>query len=257
MPRISRTSNISSYLHIMVQGINKEEIFKTEYYKSVYLKYLREESKKNNVSILVYSIMNNHAHLIIYQNNKEDISKVMNVVNSKFAKLYNNDNNRVGYVFRDRFKSVQINDIRQLYATIVYIHNNPVKAKIVEKFEEYKFSSYKDFINGKKTLKEIYLLFGTKEYMDIFLSIHEEYRKKEYLLEIENTEKEDWEDIIEEYMYLHGIQDIGAIKEKNNLLIELVLELRKRAKLKDREICKILGIGKNRIYLIMNKDKNI
>ena len=52
---------------------------------------------------------------------------------------YNRTFNLIGHVFYDRFKSVIISDFRQYVTTFIYIMENPVKAKIVErpKYFEY------------------------------------------------------------------------------------------------------------------------
>ena len=55
----------------------------------------------------------------------------------------NKKRKRVGYVYRDRFKTQVINNEKHLYNCILYIHNNPVKANMCKKTSEYKFSSYK------------------------------------------------------------------------------------------------------------------
>ena len=252
--RVSRENTIALYSHIMVQGINREMIFEKEYYKIMYMKYLKEESEKWNIHILVYAVMNNHAHFLVHYQDIKDISKMMNVVNSKFAKLYNRDNERVGYVFRDRFKSVQISNLKQLYNTIAYIHYNPVKAKIVKNLEDYQYSSYQQFISNKKTKEEIYLLFETYDYKEIFNSIHKNYDIDFQIEEMEYVDG-DYKKVIHEYMEDNGIGNIEEIKKNNEKLIGLVEELRSKAKVKDKTICEILGIGKNRIYLVMNRSR--
>lgn len=253
MPRINRSNLNSLYLHVMVQGINKEKIFKNDYYKNKYLNYIVEEQKNKNVRCLVYVIINNHAHILIYYENIEDVSKLMNVVNSKFAKLYNKQNNRIGYVFRDRFKSKQIMNLKQLYNTISYIHYNPIKAGLVKNLEDYKFSSYKEFLNNKKNTKDIKLLFQTTNYKNTFFHIH---RICEYNDILEEEGEEDYFDVIRGFLSKNeknGINSIMEVTKNNDLLIQLVRELRERSNLKDTEIIRILKIGKNRIYNIMNK----
>ena len=79
------------------------------------------------------------------------MSKFMPKVNTKYAKYYNYmTDKRVGYVFRDRYTSEAIENERYLINCINYIHNNPVKANIVKRCGDYKYSSYSDFINGNK-----------------------------------------------------------------------------------------------------------
>ena len=67
----------------------------------------------------------------------------MHCLNTKYGLYYNKKYNRVGYVFRDRYKAEGIYSEKQLYHCIKYIFNNPVKAGICNKAEEYEFSNYK------------------------------------------------------------------------------------------------------------------
>lgn len=255
MSRINRKYLNSSYLHMMVQGINKEKIFKGDYYKNKYLTYMFEEKDCKEIRNLVYAIMDNHAHFLIYYEKIEDVSKMMNVVNSKFAKLYNKQNDRVGYVFRDRFKCKPIMDLNQLYNTISYIHYNPVKAGVVKNLEDYKFSSYNDFLNNKKNIEDIKLLFQTADYKNVFFQIHKIFEYDDILME---EGEEDYSEVIDDFIkknIKNGIASVTDVEKNNELLISLVRELRERSNLKDVEISKILKIGKNRIYNIMNKKK--
>ena len=133
----------TSFFHVMIQGINKESIFKTENYIRRYLKILEKTQKERKVEIIAYCIMNNHAHLLIRTDNIEELSKFMQKTNGMYAQYYNFMQERVGYVFRDRYKTQPIMSQRQLIQCIKYIHQNPVKAGLVKDAGKYKFSSYK------------------------------------------------------------------------------------------------------------------
>ena len=148
MSRIARKYKKASFFHVITQGINKEYIFKEERYIYQYLKIFRKYSKELNIEIKAYCIMGNHTHFLLKVDKIEDLSKLMQKVNSVYARYYNYmENNRVGYVFRDRFVSEPIDSKRYLIQCIKYIHMNPVKAKIVKEKEDYKFSSYKFYCN--------------------------------------------------------------------------------------------------------------
>ena len=243
MPRNSRKSINSSYLHVMVQGISRENIFFNAMQKQVYLKYMSEVINLNQVKILVYAIMDNHAHFLMYhKNNCKEISRMMNVINSKYAKFYNKNTDRVGYVFRDRFKSKEILDQKQLYNTIAYIHNNPKKAGIVEKLEDYDFSSYRKFINNQKSKEDIELLFGTQNYKEIFNYIHRNYLESDILKE---EGDENYNNVITEFLANNRFSTIEEVKKNNEFLRVLVQELREKSNLKDKKISEILQIGKN------------
>lgn len=157
MPRIARQYLETSFFHVMVQGINKEFIFKNDRYINRYLQLIRKNLNKENLKIIAFCIMNNHAHLLIQTKNRGELSKYMQKVNSMYAKYYNYmENERVGYVFRDRYKSEPILDKRQLIQCVKYIHQNPVKAKMVKNQCEYKYSSYCFYQNGQIKKAEIF-----------------------------------------------------------------------------------------------------
>ena len=147
MPRRSRESLNTSFFHVIVQGVNKEFIFSKETYKEKYLKLLKAAKSKFVIDIIAYTIMSNHVHLLIHADNINELSGFMKKVNEDFARYYNYKENRVGYVFRDRFLSEPITNRKYLLYCISYIHNNPVKANLVKECKDYKYSSYNDYIN--------------------------------------------------------------------------------------------------------------
>ena len=149
MGRKARKNYDTSFFHVIVQGIKKEYIFKNNHYIEKYIKLINKYESEFDLMILSYCIMNNHAHLLIYTEKIEDMSKFMHKINSTYAEYFNyKEDERVGYVFRDRFKSQPIYDIRYLIKCINYIHLNPVKALIVSKCEDYKYSSYNYYLKN-------------------------------------------------------------------------------------------------------------
>ena len=114
-------------------------------------------------NILSYCLMDNHTHFIFHTLNFSSLSKFMHQINMHYSLYYNKHNNRVGYVFRDRFKVQEINNRTQLFNCLRYVHNNPVKASMCKSMSDYKFSSYNEFLGCREiiTNKSIELLFGT------------------------------------------------------------------------------------------------
>ena len=85
MPRIARNCLDTSFFHVMVQGINKEYIFKNNQYINRYLQLLKEKLNREKLEIIAYCIMNNHAHLLIQVGDIKELSKYMQKVNSTYA----------------------------------------------------------------------------------------------------------------------------------------------------------------------------
>lgn len=244
MPRINRKYYISSFLHIMVQGINKEAIFKSDFYKNLYISLLRKYINEKGLKLLAYVIMDNHAHVLLKYSKIEDVSYVMHKVNQFFAQAYNKYENRVGYVFRGRYRCEQIKDRSHLYNVFAYIHFNPVKANLVRKISDYKFSSYNEYSNGDIGQEEIYMIFDTYDYKEIFNILHERYLEN-YLRKQKKIRK--YEDVINEFKCKNKIHSTELIVKENNLLIELIFDLENNTNLTDKEIARILKIGKNKI----------
>ena len=157
MPRIARKDLESTYFHVISQGIEKKYIFEKEIYKKRYLQLLYKESENFEIKIIAYCIMDNHVHLLINVEKIETMSKFMHKVNFMYAQYYNfMENNRKGYVFRNRFVSEPICDEFHLLNCIIYIHNNPVKAKMVKYAYQYKYSSYNIFLTKNEENNFIY-----------------------------------------------------------------------------------------------------
>lgn len=141
MARTRKENMNTSFFHIMVQGNNKENIFNSLKDTEKYMRIMKDTKEKINMIILAYCMMRNHAHILFYEKDIENLTKYMHRVNLLYAKYYNKKYNRVGYVFRDRYKTQPIYSEKHLQACVRYIHNNPVKANICKKANQYKYSS--------------------------------------------------------------------------------------------------------------------
>ena len=244
MPRIARKNSKSCFYHVIVQGINKEYIFRNDEDIKHYKQIIISKLKESNIEILAYCIMNNHTHLLIYSERSQYLSKYMQKVNISYSQYYNKKNKRVGYVFRDRYYSQDIVNERQLYTCMKYIHNNPVKAKIVNVMQDYKYSSYNEFNGNKEVITEkgIKILFGTiKEYHKEFDRIHNEKKETEEFYDIK--EKDIYE-FINEIEHKYG-KKIKEVKKDKELLKEIIQLARKETDVTIAELAEIMGVSKS------------
>ena len=243
MSRVARKDFKTPFLHIMVQGINKEYIFENNKYIEKYINIIDTINEKHNLTIIAYCIMNNHAHFLIYSKDIYEISKFIQKTNLIYANYYNKEKNRVGVLFRNRFKAEGIYDIKYLINCINYIHNNPVKAKIVSRCEDYKYSSYKDYIENKgitksKIMKE---MFGERcDYLKLF---NETYEKRFIDTEKDTQESTDYymAEGIREYKKVSN-REISEILSNREVLKELIKNLHENNGFKYIEIRNYLKI---------------
>lgn len=112
------------------------------------------------VDVLCFCFMPNHIHLLVKQLKDEGITKFMRKVGAGYGRYFNTKYKRKGYVFQNRFRSVYIGDDNQFRIIFNYIHSNPVSLiergwkengvkepdKVVKFLEDYKWSSYKDYL---------------------------------------------------------------------------------------------------------------
>ena len=233
--------------HHIVQGINKEYIFKEDEDKKKYLDLLRKYYMEYEIDIICYCIMDNHAHLILYSSNIENISDFMRKVNSIYAMYYNKKYNRVGYVFRNRFKSILILTRKQLCICIKYIHMNPVKANIVKNENEYKYSSYNDYLNKSGFLNQRilnFLFLKPQNYIEKFKSIPYKniYDNKIVL-----------KNILDKFLKQENIC-LNQLRKKENLVEKFISYLNsKKYNYSKQELADILKISRATLYRKIKK----
>lgn len=229
----------SNCFHVLIQGIAKQYVFETGLYKNFYLKLLSDRQKKYSVSILAFCIMDNHAHILVYAENKNSISKCFQEVNVTYAQYYNREQKRVGYVFRNRFKSEPIVGDTYLLNCISYIHFNPVKAKIVDAPVEYLYSSAKNYTT-RKGLVDFNAL---EQLLGCVPSIKDTNTR---FLEDEWEGKLDFDDALKEVMHKLHIEDKRQLSSES-FLKQFVEEMLQTTKISLRELSMRIGINRERI----------
>lgn len=238
MPRVARQYLRTSFFHVMVQGLNKEFIFKKDKYINRYLYLIQKNLDRDIIKIIAFCIMNNHAHLLMQVEEVKELSKYMQKVNSVYAKYYNHmEDKRVGYVFRDRYKMQPILDKMQLVQCVKYIHQNPVKAKMVDKMSEYKYSSYQSYQNGEIRKNKIF----TED--EIIFICREEILSEEAFLDIDIDVEKRMDYHISEFIKKERIK-VFEIFEKDDILKKLIKYLKESQNIKYTDIMKRLDITK-------------
>jgi putative transposase len=140
LPRKPRQFSKTGIYHIIVRGINQQDIFHEDSDFAKYLGAVKKLGAECGITVLGYCLMSNHAHLLLMENGY-NISDYMKRLGSNYAQWYNRKYERRGPLFQDRFRSECVEDEAYLLAVIRYIHNNPVRAGIVSSPEKYRWSS--------------------------------------------------------------------------------------------------------------------
>ena len=226
MPRFPRNYIKTPFFHIITQGINKSYIFEKPEDIKYYIKIMYSLSKEQKIKIVGYCIMSNHAHMLIQTENLQALSKYMQRLNTKYGKYYNKKYTRVGYVFRDRYKAEGIYNERYLYNCLKYIYDNPVKAGMCEKAEDYPYSNYKKI---EEKLDETY------KFMDV-----------------EEDNKKITEDIIKRFLKENNME-LPALKKDKTKLKELIIILKEKHEISLRNIAKAIDLSRETVRNLYNE----
>lgn len=244
MPRVARNQIETSFFHNMIQGINKEYIFEENRCKKKYMELLQKESNKFNITLIAFTIMSNHAHILLYTENVKNMSLFMKRINEQFAMYYNYINERVGIVFRNRYKSQPILSEKQLMNCIKYIFNNPVRANLVLNPEEYIYSNFQDFQTNYKSNNILDDIYKKINHSIEFPEINDEKLTAEAnFLDTSEDKKIFVKELIRSYEKQHDIiigKDVEEIKK-------LVRYIREKTNISYKILTDILNISKTTI----------
>lgn len=142
--------NSETYYHLYNRGNNKNIIFFDD---ENYIFFLNQF--KHHVlpfcEVYAYCLMPNHFHFFIKVNDSILFEKGIKNFFISYSKAINKRYNRVGSLFQGRYKVSEITTASYYTTIITYIHQNPVIAELVERMEDYKYSSYAAYLSDKPT----------------------------------------------------------------------------------------------------------
>ncbi len=166
MPQRKEPLIPGEYYHIFNRGINSQVVFQTDRNYFYFLRKTKEYLTPKIASIIAYVLMPTHYHLLV-QINHEDFSLAMGRIGNSYTKAYNLEWDRTGPLFEGRFKSKLVNLDEYVLRLSLYIHLNPVSSRLVEKPEDWPYSSYLDLIGIKEgVLPLINLVHSYFDYSD-------------------------------------------------------------------------------------------
>ena len=145
MARRPRLEFEGAFYHVLTRGNQKQETFrdKTDYRK--FLRILGDYKNRYPFSLYGYVLMPNHVHLLI-ETGKIPLSKILQGINQRYTMYFNWKYETVGHLFQGRYKAILCNKEEYLLTLIKYVHNNPVRSRLVKDADEYPWSSHRYFL---------------------------------------------------------------------------------------------------------------
>src|SRR3990172_2353035 len=153
MARQLRIEFNGAFYHITSRGNLRDDVFFEDRDREKFLEILSKTKERYSYLLHAYALMGNHYHLLI-ETPKANISQIMQNINTSYTVYVNRKYQRSGHLFQGRFKGIIVDKDEYLVTLSRYIHLNPVRAGIVEKPDDYRWTSYAVCI-GKKVEKSL------------------------------------------------------------------------------------------------------
>jgi REP element-mobilizing transposase RayT len=135
--------------HITDRGNEKKAIFRDDEDRHRLLQYVAEGADTFQLCIHAFCLMDNHYHFEI-ETPRGNLSQAMQWLNTAYTVSFNRRHGRSGHLFQGRYKAAVVEKESHLLELTRYIHLNPVRAGMVARPEEYIWSSYLEYIAGRR-----------------------------------------------------------------------------------------------------------
>lgn len=142
MARPLRIQYPGAVYHITSRGNEKKSVYKDDQDRENFLLILQEVNKRYNWLCHAYCLMNNHYHLLI-ETPDGNLCIGMRQLNGVYTQLFNKRHQREGHLFQGRYKAILVQKDTHLLEVCRYVVLNPVRAKIKNLPEEWKWASYR------------------------------------------------------------------------------------------------------------------
>ena len=134
LPRKPREHSVTNLYHIIIRGIDRNDIFYDNQDRYVFLNILKETKERFKFEIYSYCLMNNHIH-IVFRIKDEFLSKSMQSLEIRYSAYFNKKINRNGHLFQNRFLSKKIENLKDIIDEILSEKNIVLEREVKKKFK--------------------------------------------------------------------------------------------------------------------------
>lgn len=154
MARQKRLLFTKAVYHVCIRGNNRQYVFREKEDKISFLESLSKFKERFGFKLYGLVLMDNHPHMIIETSDSMSISKIMQAIALSYSFKFRRKYGYTGYVWQGRFKSNVITGEGYILSCLEYIHNNPVRAGITLRPDQYFWSSYHFYHDQVDPLKD-------------------------------------------------------------------------------------------------------
>jgi putative transposase len=147
MARIARFIAPGLPHHVTQRGNRRERVFFSDDDYTLYRGLLASQCRKQSVACWAYCLMPNHVHLILVPDRNESLARALGETHRRYSTAINARLGVTGHLFQARFGSAAM-DEEHLMAAARYVALNPVRARLVERAEDWRWSSVGAHLSG-------------------------------------------------------------------------------------------------------------
>lgn len=145
MPRRPRLHVPGAYYHVTLRGNHRIDIFFRAADRRRLDEIMADALEHTQTHLHAYCWMSNHIHLLV-QVADRPLAALMQRVGSRFARLMQKELTTTGHLFENRYHALLVDVDHYFLELLRYIHLNPVRARIVTKSEDYRWSSHRVYL---------------------------------------------------------------------------------------------------------------
>lgn len=143
MPRKPRLSLPGQPQHVIQRGNNRQATFLVDEDYRLFIEMLLLAADQHDCQIHAYVLMTNHVHLLATPTTADGVGKMMQSLGRRYVQYFNLRNARTGTLWEGRYRATLVDTEQYLFACMRYIELNPVRAGLVNRPGEYRWSSFR------------------------------------------------------------------------------------------------------------------
>lgn len=142
MPRTARSVLPGIPHHVILRGNNRRRLFSYPRDYRHMLRLMARQIEMGDVALNAFCLMSNHVHLLVAPRDESSLARFVKGVAQRYAQIRNRRLRASGKLFEERYYSKAIQSEAHLALATAYIDLNPVRAGIVRKADDYRWSTF-------------------------------------------------------------------------------------------------------------------
>ena len=156
MPRTLRPRHDNAVIHVVNRGNDRRRLFADSRDYAAFLGLVAWAQSRTSLRLLAYAVMPNHWHLVAWPDSVERLSRFMHDLTSAHAAIFRHETGTTGtgHVYQDRYHAFVVDTDVRYFRTLRYVEANPVRAGLVDRAEQWRWSSLDERLGTTRLITE-------------------------------------------------------------------------------------------------------